>query len=147
VKELIYTPLELERESKKTCDFCSNPYGKDNKSVNQIRTRNKLTNKLVANDVVCEECKKKFENDEIPKCERCGRLQTKTDLDFFTGKYICDCEEETEEKEISSSPPRESMTTFYERQINTLREEKAAAEEALEIEREEVAKFQEKSEE
>ena len=42
---------------------------------------------------------------------------------------------------------RKSMTTFYEQQINRLQEELVTAEEALEIEREEVAKFQEKSEE
>ena len=39
---------------------------------------------------------------------------------------------------------RKSMTTFYEWQINRLQEELVTAEEALEIEREEVAKFQEK---
>jgi len=39
------------------------------------------------------------------------------------------------------------MSAFYERQINSLREELVTAEEALEVEREEVAKFQEKSEE
>ena len=43
--------------------------------------------------------------------------------------------------------PYESQAAFYERQINNLQEKKTAVEEALAIEREEVVKFQEKSEE
>jgi hypothetical protein len=39
------------------------------------------------------------------------------------------------------------MALFYEKQINSLQEQLTETEEALEIEREEVAKFQEKSEE
>ncbi|CAG8704566.1 2811_t:CDS:2 [Ambispora leptoticha] len=130
---------ESQGESRKTCDFCSNLYGEDNKSVNQIVTRIKASGKYVADDVVCEECKEKFENDELLKCERCGRLQTRHDFSFCTGKYVCDCvryNEDLEEKELSVSPPRESMNAFYERQINKLREEKAAAEQTIELERE-----------
>ena len=96
MRKLKHVLLELQEESKRTCDFCSNRYGKDNKSVNQIRTRYEINNELVATDVVCEDCKEKFLNDELPKCDKCGRLQTKTDLDFFSGKYICDCEEKKE---------------------------------------------------
>ena len=52
-----------------------------------------------------------------------------------------------QEKELSVLPHERRPNAFYERQINGLRGELAMAEEALEIEREEVAKFQEKSEE
>jgi len=73
------------------------------------------------------------------------------DFDFFSGKNICYCirnNENLEEKELPSLPhERENMTAFYERQINDLREQLTTTEEALEIEREEVIKFQEKSEE
>jgi len=107
-----------------------------------------MTNKLIAADVICKSCKEKFENNELPKCAKCGKLQTKTDLDLFSGTYACNCRETAKEKELPNLPnQRESMTTFYERQINRLQEELATTEEALEIEREEVAKFQEKSEE
>jgi len=123
MRELIYTLLELERESRKTCDFCSNRYGEDNRSVNQIVSRIKVNNEYVSDDVVCEDCKEKFLNDEIPKCNRCGRLQTELDISI-----LCPCirrKEDLEEKELPSLPyQRESMITFYERQINTLREEK-----------------------
>jgi len=148
MKRLRYTLLELERENKKTCDFCSNRYCKDNKSVSQIITRHEETNKLIAVDVVCEFCKEKFENDELLKCSKCGKLQTKIDLDVLSGNYNCSCGEESQEKELPSLPhQRESMTAFYERQINDLRGKLTTAEEAIEIEREEVIKFQEKSEE
>ena len=43
--------------------------------------------------------------------------------------------------------PYESQAVSYEQQINTLQEELTTAEGVLEIEREEVVKFQEKSEE
>lgn len=139
MRELTYTLLELEKGSKKTCDFCSNLYGEDNRSVNQIVTRIKTNGKYISDNVVCEECREKFESDELLKCEKCGRLQTKSDFDFCNRKYVCDCvryNEDLEEKEISPSPPRESMFAFYERQINALREEKITAEETIEMERE-----------
>jgi hypothetical protein len=149
MRKLIYTLLKLARESKKTCDFCSNPYGKDNKSAFRIVIRVKSNNEWLSDDVVCENCKDKFESDELTKCERCGRLQTKLDIDFSSGKYLCDCiryNEDLEEKKLPSVPYK-SQAAFYERQINNLQEKKTAVEEALAIEREEVVKFQEKSEE
>ena len=122
--ELIYTILELEEwcSRKMPCSFCASLSDED-KIVCQIRTRNKITNKLVENAFSCQKCKEKFENNELPKCEKCGRLKTDSNVDFRSGSYVCDCEEE--EKELPNLPhERESMTTFYERQINTLREEK-----------------------
>jgi len=63
-----------------------------------------VTEKIVANDVACQNCKEKFENDELPKCEKCGRLQTTSDIDILSGKYICDCKEIAEEKELPVLP-------------------------------------------
>jgi len=116
--KLLYTLLELGWEYKnRTCDFCSNHY----KSVNLIKTRHEKTGELIAVDCVCENCKVKFLNNELLKCEKCGRLQTRTDIALGG---ICDCQkEDTKEKELPALP-HESMTTFYERQINSLREEK-----------------------
>ena len=142
MQELLYTVLELETWNRRaTCDFCPGL----NKAVCQIRTRSKLTDKIVSNSCSCEEW---FENDKLPKCSNCGRLETKDN--FFKGKHVCDCiryNKDIEEKELPSLPHEQRQTAFYERQINGLQEELATAEEALEIEREEVAKFQEKSEE
>jgi len=129
MRELLFTVLELEEwcSSNSTCEFCLGL----KKAVCQIRTRSKLTNKMIESDKACEECKEKFENDELPKCS-CGRLKT---------RYTCDCKEEEQEKELPRLPShRESMATFYERQINNLREELTTAEvendthlEALEV--------------
>ena len=151
MREWDYTVLELEEWNKKTCDFCSNLFGEDNKSVRQIRSRTKVTGEWISDDVVCKRCEEKYWNDELSKCNRCGRLQTKLDFDIVTGKNVCYCirnNEDLEEKELPLLPHEEiSQSTFYERQINSLQEQLNETEEALEIEREEAVKFQEKSEE
>jgi RecJ-like exonuclease len=126
MRELTYTLLELQKEYKNTtCDFCSS-YGK-NKSVNLIRSRVKVNDKYVGASVVCESCKEKFENDELPKCARCGRLQTTTDINLG-----CRCirrKENIEEKELPNLPNgRESTFAYYERQINSLQEQLNTAE-------------------
>src|SRR5438128_6111066 len=107
MRELTYTLLELERASRKICDLCPNPYGKDSKSVNQIVTRIKANGRYVSDDAVCEECKEKFENDELLKCDRCGRIQTRHDIDVLSRKHVCYCirhNEDLEEKELPSLP-------------------------------------------
>ena len=151
MRELEYTVLELEKESEKTCDFCSKFENKNNKSVHQIRARSKVIGEWISDDMVCERCEEKYWNDELSKCNRCGRLQTKLDFDIVTGKNVCYCirnNEDLEEKELPLLPHEEiSQSTFYERQINSLQEQLNETEEALEIEREEAVKFQEKSEE
>ena len=151
MRELEYTVLELEKESKKTCDFCSKFENKNNKSVHQIRSRSKVTREWISDDMVCERCEEKYWDDELSKCNRCGRLQTKLDFDIVNGKNVCYCirnNEDLEEKELPLLPHEEiSQSTFYERQINSLQEQLNETEEALEIEREEAVKFQEKSEE
>ena len=151
MRELEYTVLELEKESKKTCDFCSKFENKNNKSVHQIRSRSKVTGEWISDDMVCERCEEKYWDDELSKCNRCGRLQTKLDFDIVNGKNVCYFirnNEDLEEKELPLLPHEEiSQSTFYERQINSLQEQLNETEEALEIEREEAVKFQEKSEE
>jgi len=112
-----------------------------NKAVCQIRTRSEKTDKIVDNACACEECKEKFENNQLPKCSNCGRLETKDN--FFHGKHVCDCirnKEAAKEKELPILPHERRQTAFYERQINGLREELNTAEveidthlEALEI--------------
>jgi len=151
MRELEYTVLELEKESKKTCDFYSKFENKNNKSVHQIRSRSKVTGEWISDDMVCERCEEKYWDNELSKCNRCGRLQTKLDFDIVNGKNVCYCirnNEDLEEKELPLLPHEEiSQSTFYERQINSLQEQLNKTEEALEIEREEAVKFQEKSEE
>jgi len=100
---------------------------------------------LITVNIVCEICKEKFENNELPKCDKCGRLQNKTDISLLSFGGKCDCEEE--EKELPSLPHEgESTSAFYERQINSLREELTTAEETIEVEREVHEDFMKTSE-
>jgi hypothetical protein len=130
--KLLHTVLELDRwiYSKMPCSFCVSLKEED-KIVCQIRTRSEVSHRIVENNFACQKCKEKFENNELPKCEKCDRLKTKSNVDFFSGKYICDCEkEDAEEKELPVLPGKEREATFYERQINELREkERELAEE------------------
>lgn len=145
-KDLIYTILELETWNREgICDFCSRFENSENQSVCQIRTRNKVTEKLVANDCACQKCKEKFENDELPKCERCKRLQTKLNRDT-----VCDCiryNEDSEEKELPILPSEGRPYAFYEKQINSLQEKLKDTEWTIQEEREAHEDFMEKSEE
>ena len=43
MRKLEYTVLELEKKSKKTCDFCSKLKNRNNESVHQIRSRAKVS--------------------------------------------------------------------------------------------------------
>lgn len=150
MRELLYTILELEEWCSKDsrCAFCTTLYSDEDIAVCQIRTRSEVTEKIIANNYACENCKEKFENGELPKCDRCGRLQTRAR--FLDGKYVCRCVEyegDTQQEELPTISSERRQTAFYERQINELRGKLVTAEEALEIEREEVEKFQKKSKE
>jgi len=123
MKELLYTVLELERGNKKEyCYFCRSL----KEAVCQIRIRNKVTDRIIQNSKACQSCKEKFENDELPKCSNCGRLERQTEFDYSVGKWICYCvrNNESQEKELPNLPHERREATFYERQINALREEK-----------------------
>jgi hypothetical protein len=141
MKDLIYTLLDLEEWCiGSVCDFC---FGL-NKASYQIKTRDQITNKMLANDFICENCKVRFENDEILKCSNCGRLRIQSDIEYPSNKIICRCvkrKENTDEKKLPLLPHQSGgITLFYETQINNLREELTNAEvengahlEALEV--------------
>ena len=139
MKDLLYVVLELDEWSKdETCDFCPN-FNKRNKAVCQIRTRNKVSNRIVDNACACEECKEKFENSELAKCEKCGELKTR--MSFH---YNC---LENGEKELPVLPSEERASTRYEKQINSLQEKLKDTEWTIQEEREAHEDFMEKSEE
>ena len=120
MRELLYTILDLEEwhSSNSTCVFCPGL----KKAVCQIRTQSKATGEMVESDKACENCKEKFENDKLPKCD-CGRLKT---------RYTCDCKEEENEKELPLLPHQNrGMALFYEQQINGLQEKERQLEEEI----------------
>ena len=70
MRELDYVVLDLDSESKETCDFCSNFYGE----------------MLLGKWWVCFRWCCLWgvpRNNLIPKCERYRRLQTKLDIDLL----------------------------------------------------------------
>ena len=125
MKNLTHTLLELEDwcSDGSVCDFC---FGL-NKASYQIKTRSQITNKILANDFICENCKVRFENDELPKCNKCGRLRIQSDIEYPTSKVVCRCvkrKENTEEKKLPLLPHQNGgMALFYETQINSLQEQ------------------------
>jgi hypothetical protein len=58
---------------------------------------------MIESDKVCEDCKEKFENDELSKCS-CGRLKT---------RYTCDCKEKSNEKELPLLPYQMEEWHFF----------------------------------
>jgi hypothetical protein len=118
-----------------------------NKAICEIRTRSKITDKIVASNCACESCKEKFENDELPKCESCNRLHTESG--FHDGKYICRCirNNEIQEKELPVLPIDRRPGAFYERQINDLQKKLNDSQETIELEREAHEDFMKTSEE
>ena len=120
MRELLYTILDLEEwhSSNSTCIF----YPGLKKAVCQIRMWSKVTGEMVESDKACENCKEKFENDKLPKCD-CGRLKT---------RYTCDCKEGENEKELPLLPHQNGgMALFYEQQINGLQEKERQLEEEV----------------
>ena len=72
--------------------------------------------------MVCESCRDRL--NELPKCGNYNKLFTKADRDILSKKYICDCEGKEQEKELPILPHERKPNAFYEKQINTLQEEK-----------------------
>jgi hypothetical protein len=92
---------------------------------------------------ICKDCKKDYDNNALPRCEECNRLKRNRDK--------CYCRRLAKSK--STKPVSEetlisqSFSSRLENKIRELEKELSATKEALVIEREEVTKFHEKSEE
>jgi len=91
---------------------------------------------------ICKDCRQDFESDSLPWCEKCGRLKR--------NKISCFCrlvEEQNSEPVSEETIIAQAYSSRLEIRIRELEKELSATKEALTIEREEVAKFHEKSEE
>src|SRR5436853_3435110 len=83
MKELLYTVLELEEWNQRaTCSFCHGFNRKSRPAVCQIRTRSKLTNKLVDNGYACEECKEILKTMNYPSARGAGDYKRTLTLIF-----------------------------------------------------------------
>ena len=91
---------------------------------------------------ICKDCKLEYDNNVLPRCEKCDRL--------MRNKSLCYCHKE-KKKQTQSLTNRELVAQSFsfrlESKTRELEKELSITKEELKIEREEVAKFQEKSEE
>ena len=90
---------------------------------------------------ICGECKKDYDNNTLPCCEKCGRLKRNRNR-CFCSHLKAKSTKPLSDKELllqTFSSRLENKTQELEKELSTAKEE-------LNIEREVVAKFQEKSE-
>jgi septal ring factor EnvC (AmiA/AmiB activator) len=91
---------------------------------------------------ICGECKKDYDNNTLPWCEKCGRLKRNRNR-CFCSHLKAKSTKPLSDKELLS----QAFSFRLENKTRELEKELFTAKEKLKIEREEIAKFQEKSEE
>src|SRR6185369_10190409 len=144
--KLEYRVLELAKGNEQECHYCFVDYD-DPTNLNFDTTP--ATHQMIAHteteqyfDIafICKDCKVEYDNGTLPRCEKCDRLKR--------NKSRCYCHKVKKkttlptERELIS----QSFSTRLENRTRELEKELSTAKEELKIEREEVAKFQEKSE-
>ena len=147
--KLEYRILEVAKRDKQDCNYCSLSFR--DFCFKDSLTLNVATHQLAAfknNDdyadiaYICADCKKDFENNILPYCELCGRLQRNRQGCYCSllkdGKFRTLSTEEGTSQTIESHLAKK--TKELEKKLKTTKED-------LNVEREEIAKFQEKSEE
>jgi hypothetical protein len=146
---LEYRVLELAKEDKKECNYCFLDY--NNPTLLHFDTA-PATHEMVASEenggyadivFICKDCKRDYDNDTLPWCEECGRLKR--------NRNRCYCHHLAKNKSTKPLTTEEliarSFGSHLEKKTRELENELSTTKEELKIEREEVAKFQEKSEE
>ena len=91
---------------------------------------------------ICGECKKDYDNNTLPWCEKCGRLKRNRNR-CFCSHLKAKSTKPLSDKELLS----QTFSFRLENKTRELEKELSITKEELKIEREEVTKFQEKSEE
>ena len=145
--KLEYRVLELAKGDEQECHYCFVDYD-DPTNLNFDTAP--ATHQMIAHteteqyfDIafICKDCKVEYDNGTLPRCEKCDRLKR--------NKSRCYCHKVKKkatlptERELIS----QDFSTCLENKTRELEKELSTAKEELKIEREEVAKFQEKSEE
>ena len=146
---LEYRVLELAKEDKKECNYCFLDY---NDPTHLHFDTAPATHEMVALEenggyadivFICKDCKRDYDNDTLPWCEECGRLKR--------NRNRCYCHHLAKNKSTKSLTAEElvaqSFGSHLEKKTRELENELSTTKEELKIEREEIAKFQEKSEE
>src|SRR5437764_9192423 len=146
--KLEYRVLELVNGNEQECSYCFIDYSDQ---TNLDFSTAPAAYQMVAHtkseqyfdiSFICKDCKLEYDNNVLPRCEKCDRL--------MRNKSLCYCHKE-KKKQTQSLTNRELVAQSFsfrlESKTRELEKELSITKEELKIEREEVAKFQEKSEE
>ena len=146
--KLEYRVLELINGDEQECSYCFIDYSDQ---TNLDFSTAPAAYQMVAHtkseqyfdiSFICKDCKLEYDNNVLPRCEKCDRL--------MRNKSLCYCHKE-KKKQTQSLTNRELVAQSFsfrlESKTRELEKELSITKEELKIEREEIAKFQEKSEE
>ena len=145
---LEYRILEIAQGDEQECNFCFLDF--DDPTLLNFDTA-PATHQMVARNTpdgysdivfICSECKKDYNNNTLPWCEKCGRLKRNRNR-CFCSHLKTKSTKPLSDKELLS----QAFSFRLENKTRELEKELSITKEELKIEREEVAKFQEKSEE
>ena len=147
--KLEYRVLELAKGDKMECNYCFLDYS-DPTLLNFDTAF--ATHEMVASEenggyadivFICKDCKRDYDNGTLPWCEECGRLKR--------NRNRCYCRRLSKNKSTKPLTTEELIARSFgsrlEKKTRELENELSTTKEELKIEREEVAKSQEKSEE
>ena len=145
---LEYRILEIAQGDEQECNFCFLDF--DDPTLLNFDTA-PATHQMVARNTpdgysdivfICGECKNDYDNNTLPWCEKCGRLKRNRNR-CFCSHLKAKSTKQISDKELLS----QTFSSRLEKKTRELEKELSTAKEGLKIEIEEVAKFQEKSEE
>ena len=145
---LEYRILEIAQGDEQECNFCFLDF--DDPTLLNFDTA-PATHQMVAHNTpdgytdivfICSECKKDYNNNTLPWCEKCGRLKRNRNR-CFCSHLKAKSTKPLSDKELLS----QTFSFRLENKTRELEKELSITKEELKIEREEIAKFQEKSEE
>jgi hypothetical protein len=145
---LEYRILEITQGDEQECNFCLLDF--DDPTLLNFDTA-LASHQMVARNTpdgysdivfICGECKKDYDNNTLPWCEKCGRLKRNRNR-CFCSHLKAKSTKPLSDKELLS----QAFSFRLENKTRELEKELSITNEELKIEREEIAKFQEKSEE
>ena len=145
---LEYRVLGITKDDEQECNFCFLDFDDPtNFSLDTAPATHQMVGRNTPDgyaDIIfiCGECKKDYDNNTLPCCEKCGRLKRNRNR-CFCSRLKAKSTKPLSDKELLS----QAFSSHLENKTQELEKELSIAKEELNIEREEVAKFQEKSEE
>src|SRR6185295_11923061 len=145
---LEYRILEIAQGDEQECNFCfldfddSTNFNFDTAPATHQMTARNTPDGYSDIVFICDECKKDYDNNTLPCCEKCGRLKRNRNRCFCSRLKAKSTKPLSDEELLS-----QAFSSRLENKTRELEKELSITKEKLNIEREEIVKFQEKSEE